>query len=105
MPNADDNDLDCAMYSPPPGVVTKCEVQSPQDQHQKTFEMKVNISGTEFVLLENLGTLDTNAVVLKVGLYFTIIIHVQVLICMTICTIQVLIGMTQVVTMCAIQVL
>ncbi|KAK3737381.1 hypothetical protein QZH41_011519 [Actinostola sp. cb2023] len=68
-PNADDNDLDCAMYSPPPGVVTKCEVQSPQDQHQKTFEMKVNISGTEFVLLENLGTLDTNAVVLKINLH------------------------------------
>ena len=35
-------------------------------QPQKTFEMKVNISGTEFVVLENVKTVDTNAVVLKV---------------------------------------
>ncbi|EDO41450.1 predicted protein [Nematostella vectensis] len=34
-------------------------------QVQKTFELKVNISGTEFVVLESLGTRDTNAVVLK----------------------------------------
>ena len=36
-------------------------------QQPKTFEMKVNLSGTEFVLLDNLDTADTNAVVLKVG--------------------------------------
>ena len=35
-------------------------------QPQKTFEMKVNISGTEFVVLENVKTVDTHAVVLKV---------------------------------------
>ena len=35
-------------------------------QPQKTFEMKVNISGTELVVLENVKTVDTHAVVLKV---------------------------------------
>ena len=35
-------------------------------QPQKTFEMKVNISGTEFVVLENVKTVDTHAVILKV---------------------------------------
>lgn len=35
-------------------------------QAQKTFEMKVNISGTELVVLENVKTVDTHAVVLKV---------------------------------------
>ena len=35
-------------------------------QPQKTFEMKVNISGTELVVLENIKTVDTHAVVLKV---------------------------------------
>ncbi|XP_048580764.1 intermembrane lipid transfer protein VPS13D isoform X3 [Nematostella vectensis] len=47
------------------GVVTKCELPTAQAQVQKTFELKVNISGTEFVVLESLGTRDTNAVVLK----------------------------------------
>jgi len=67
--SCDDGDDLSAYPLPTPsesGVVTKCEVQAPPDQNQKTFEMKVNISGTEFVLLENLGTRDTNAVVLKV---------------------------------------
>lgn len=36
-------------------------------QPEKTFEMKVNISGTELVVLENVKTLDTHAVVLKVS--------------------------------------
>lgn len=35
-------------------------------QPQKTFEMKVNISGTELVVLENVKSVDTHAVVLKV---------------------------------------
>ena len=35
-------------------------------QPQKTFELKVNISGTELVVLENVKTVDTHAVVLKV---------------------------------------
>ena len=35
-------------------------------QPRKTFEMKVNISGTEFVVLENVKTVDTHAVILKV---------------------------------------
>ena len=35
-------------------------------QAKKTFEMKLNISGTELVVLENVKTLDTHAVVLKV---------------------------------------
>jgi hypothetical protein len=73
--NQDNDDLESSgssstLYQSPSaaesGVFTKCELQTPEDQEQKTFEMKVNISGTEFVLLENLGTLDTNAVVLKV---------------------------------------
>lgn len=38
-------------------------------QPQKTFEMKVNISGTELVVLENVKTVDTHAVVLKVLYY------------------------------------
>lgn len=49
------------------GVVTKCELNNAPPQEQKTVEMKVNISGTEFVLLDNLSTRDTNAVVLKVN--------------------------------------
>ena len=36
-------------------------------QQPKTFELKVNLSGTEFVLLDNLDSADTNAVVLKVS--------------------------------------
>ena len=35
-------------------------------QPQKTFEMEVNVSGTEFVALENIKTVDTHAVILKV---------------------------------------
>lgn len=54
--------------TPPPsasGVASRCEVP-PQPQAKKTFEMKLNISGTELVVLENVKTLDTHAVVLKV---------------------------------------
>ncbi|XP_022802556.1 vacuolar protein sorting-associated protein 13D-like isoform X2 [Stylophora pistillata] len=68
MDVSEDDDPAKSYETPPPsasGVATRCEIPA-QPQPQKTFEMKVNISGTELVVLENVKTVDTYAVVLKI---------------------------------------
>ena len=48
------------------GIITK---RGPQvDQTEVAFEFKLNVTETQFVVVENLASLDTNAVILKVGL-------------------------------------
>ena len=36
------------------------------DQTEVAFEFKLNVTETQFVVVENLASLDTNAVILKV---------------------------------------
>lgn len=46
------------------GIITK---RGPQiDQPEIPFELKLNVTDTQFVVVENLALLDTNAVILKV---------------------------------------
>ena len=46
------------------GIITK---RGPQvDQNDVPFELKLNVTETQFVVVENLASLDTNAVILKV---------------------------------------
>ena len=37
---------------------------------QKSFEMKVNVSGSEFVALQNVDVEDTDAVILRVSIEY-----------------------------------
>ena len=49
------------------GIITK---RGPQvDQAEVAFEFKLNVTETQFVVVQNLASLDTNAVILKVSDY------------------------------------
>ena len=49
------------------GIITK---RGPQvDQSEVPFEFKLNVTDTQFVVVENLASWDTNAVILKVCLF------------------------------------
>ena len=58
------------------GIITK---RGPQiDQTEVPFEFILNVTETQFVVVENLASLDTNAVILKVCNHFSCKSHVEI---------------------------